>query len=59
MYTLTLKKVFMRNGREAEQYVPTTPRGRALYTIDYFLNGKPVLRNHDNARVQLRDGFNC
>ena len=39
--------------------VPTTPRGRALYTVDWFLNGKPVLQHHDHPRMTLRRGFNC
>ena len=39
--------------------IPVTPRGRALYTVDWFLNGKPVLSNHDNPRVTLRDGLPC
>ena len=37
--------------------VPVTARGRALYTIDCFLNGKPVLRNHDKSRAGLRNRF--
>lgn len=38
---------------------PTTPRGRALFTVDWFLNGKPVLRNHDHPCQTLRNGFCC
>jgi hypothetical protein len=36
---------------------PITGRGRALYTTDYFLNGKPVLSNHDSVHVSLRNRF--
>ena len=39
--------------------VPTTPRGRALYTTDWFLNGRPVLHNHDNPCLTLKDGLVC
>jgi hypothetical protein len=39
--------------------LPTTPRGRALYTIDWFLNGKPVLRNHDNPHLSITKGCHC
>lgn len=40
-------------------YLPTTPRGRALYTIDWFLNGNPVLRNHDNPQLSIINGCHC
>lgn len=45
----------LRNGGRSE--VPTTARGRALYTTDYFLNGKPQLVDHDNLQVSLRNGL--
>lgn len=35
--------------------VPVTPRGRALHTLDWFMNGKPTLSNHDDARTQVQD----
>lgn len=41
------------------KHVPVTPRGRALYTIDWFLNGTPVLRNHDNPQLSITDGCHC
>jgi len=47
------------NGIETEKTVPTTPRGRALYTVDWFLNGRPVLRNHDNPSLKLTQGNKC
>jgi len=37
--------------------LPVTARGRALYTIDSFMNGKPVLPNHDGLRKPLRRAF--
>lgn len=39
--------------------IPCTPRGRALYTIDWFLNGKPVLRNHDNPQLRVKSSCLC
>lgn len=39
--------------------VPTTARGRALFSVDWFLNGRPVLRNHDNPCLSLRNGLSC
>ena len=47
------------NGFETQRTIPTTPRGRALHTVDWFLNGKPVLRNHDNPIHKLTDGGAC
>jgi hypothetical protein len=35
--------------------LPTTPRGRALHTVDWFLNGKPKLGNHDDTGITLQD----
>ena len=35
----------------------TTARGRALYTIDCFMNGKPVLPKHDGLHASLRRAF--
>ena len=57
MNILTVKNAFLQSTGEYD--VPKTAKGRALYTVDWFLNGKPVLRNHDNPRVQLRGGFGC
>ena len=57
MRTIALKTLTNIPGRKAN--VPTTPRGRALYTTDWFLNGKPVLSNHDNSRMTLRNGMPC
>ena len=39
--------------------IPQTPRGRALYTIDWFLNGRPILSHHDNKRQSLKNGCAC
>ena len=47
------------NQRQPGTSLPTTPRGRALYTVDWFLNGTPVLRNHDNPSIKLNDGSTC
>jgi len=45
----------IRNHEAGE--LPTTARGRALYTIDYFLNGKPELSNHDSSGITFRNRF--
>ena len=39
--------------------LPRSGRGRALYTVDWFLNGKPVLRSHDNPQLSIRGGCHC
>ena len=57
MEILTVKN--FGNVIETPRTVPVTPRGRALHTIDWFLNGKPVLRNHDNPHVKLTNGSSC
>jgi hypothetical protein len=57
MTTLILKRAFVKN--QKDESVPVTGRGRALYTVDWFLNGKPVLRNHDNPNLQLNQGYVC
>jgi hypothetical protein len=33
--------------------IPVTPRGRALHTVDWFLNGKPRLTRHDDPEIKL------
>ena len=35
--------------------LPTTARGRAMYTIDWFLNGQPSSHNHDNPSLTIKD----
>lgn len=47
------------SAEQKPQHVPTTPRGRAMYTVDWFLNGKPVLRNHDNPQLSITGGCHC
>ena len=36
--------------------IPVTARGRALYTIDWFLNGKPTQYDHDNPGMPVYYG---
>lgn len=33
--------------------VPATARGRALYTVDWFLHGRVQARQHDQASLTL------
>lgn len=35
--------------------VPNTGRGRALHSIDWFLNGRPALGHHDHPQANLGD----
>jgi hypothetical protein len=38
-----------------KRVMPTTSRGRSLYIVDCFLNGRPLLRNHDNPQLSVKD----
>ena len=58
MNTITMTAA-TNNQHQSKTSLPTTPRGRALYTVDWFLNGAPVLRNHDNPNIKLIDGSTC
>lgn len=58
MQTLTLNTSINRTNKDKPP-IPVTGHGRALYTIDWFINGKPVLSNHDNPRMTLRYGLPC
>lgn len=51
MYTITEK--LMSTDFVNTDYVPATPRGRALFTIDYFLNGRPTTDDHDSKLCTL------
>lgn len=44
---------------ESKLIMPVTRRGRALHTIDWFSNGKPVLQYHDNTLLTLERGCGC
>lgn len=44
---------------ESEIVMPVTRRGRALHTIDRFLNGKPISQYHDNTQLTLERGCGC
>jgi len=57
MKTIAIQTLIQKNKKKTS--IPTTPRGRALYITDWFLNGKPVLRDHDNPRMTLRNGMPC
>ena len=39
-------------------HLPATSRGSALYHVDWFLNGHPSFRNHDDARMSIKDLVN-
>jgi hypothetical protein len=38
--------------------LPVSSRGSALYLVDWFLNGHPSLRNHDDRRMTITDMAN-
>jgi len=45
--------------KKASTNVPSTGRGRALFTTDWFLNGQPALNKHDNPCLTLKNGMVC
>ncbi|MDX5151238.1 MAG: hypothetical protein R3188_02075 [Acidiferrobacterales bacterium] len=53
MNTIVMNNVIEADGPYCP--VPTTPRGRALHTVDWFLNGKPTLNNHDEPSIKVQD----
>lgn len=57
MKSLTIQQSNMH--QESEKVMPVTSRGRALHTIDRFLNGKPTSQNHDNTQLTLERGCGC
>jgi len=57
MNTNTISFTFTK--LESARTLPVTPRGRALFTLDWFLNGSPVLRNHDNPQLSIFNGCHC
>ena len=34
--------------------VPVTPRGRAIHTVDWFMNGKPSPIDYDDATIEVK-----
>jgi len=55
MTTMTMKMTYQ--GSLNKTAVPVTARGRALHTIDWFLNGMPVIADHDNFQSGIRDFY--
>ncbi len=51
MYTITDKLMTVNSVTKTS--LPDTPRGRALFTIDYFLNGRPQASDHDSKLCSL------
>lgn len=35
--------------------VPVTPRGRALYTVDWFMNGKATRDQYDDSSIKVQE----
>jgi len=53
MTTMTMKMTYQDLLNKTA--IPVTARGRALYTIDWFLNGRPATVDHDNLQSGIRD----
>ena len=53
MNTYIVKMPYVKEVNSLE--LPVTGRGRALYTIDWFLNGIPVSNSHDNMLFTIDD----
>jgi len=53
MTTLTAKLQGMNDVKEHAK--PVTGYGRARYTVDWFMNGRPLKTNHDNVFMTVRD----
>ena len=49
--TITMPSI---NSKQAVQ-MPATSRGRALYHVEWFLNGHPSKRNYDNTQLTIKD----
>ncbi|MDX2477464.1 MAG: hypothetical protein QNL05_08860 [Gammaproteobacteria bacterium] len=49
--TISLPVISIKRTR----HLPATARGSAMYTIDWFLNGQPSSRNHDNPSLTIKD----
>jgi hypothetical protein len=33
--------------------IPVTPRGRAMQTVDWYVNGKPSRNDYDDAAIEV------
>jgi len=40
---------------QPNRHLPTTARGRALYTVSWFLQGTAPRINHDQSHAQLKE----
>ena len=57
MTTLTIP--FSARNNQRGKRLPTTSRGRALYTVAWFLHGKVANINYDQRVVALRQLANA
>lgn len=53
MTAMTMKMTYQNSLNKTA--TPVTARGRALHTIDWFLNGIPATVDHDNPQSGIRD----
>ena len=57
MNTLSITPAFTR--QTGKRSIPSTPRGRALYTTAWFLNGTPRMTNYDYPVKTVQGGLPC
>ena len=57
MNTFTLTQPGTHQARNNN--VPVTPKGRAIYTTDWFLYGAPRSINYDSANMALKGDRPC
>lgn len=53
MTAMTMKMTYQNSLNKTA--APVTARGRALHTIDWFMNGIPATIDHDNLQYDIRD----
>ena len=56
MNTQTLEHYTVNPARvDVPARTPATARGRALYTVSWFLNGVATQQNYDNPRLSIEE----
>ena len=55
MTAMTMKMTYQDSLNKTA--APVTARGRALYTIDWFLNGMPATVDYDNPQSRIQDFY--
>ena len=55
MKALRIESNVMTEKQTKPKAKPVTSRGRALFTVDWFLNGRTILYDYDNPDLVIRD----